>query len=170
MTPPAFLYTQVGTILTFPTDARAENFQWAAFLTTPERPRMEWDEYRTSGDAIRDLKKEWSSITCEPIKSLLDNLTTDNLLVWAPYQIPDIPSWHTKRVCLLGDSCHAISPSAGQGTAQALEDVGLLARLLSNKAALAKGYPALFEHYEKARKARMLEGWECEVNDESNAM
>ncbi len=153
---PAFIYTQAGTVLMFPTDHSASTFQWAAFVTAPAREdRKAWTEYQTSGQALRDLRADWSRIGSEPIKSIIPSLTDDSLLLWAPYEIPDLPTWHTDRVCLLGDSCHAISPSAGQGTAQALEDVGLMVRLLSSKAALAKGYPALFAHFEKTRSVRL---------------
>lgn len=155
--PPAFLYTPAGTILSFPTDPSGENLQWVAFLPTPERERKAWDEYRASGQAITDLKDAWKDIKSEPIKSMMDTLTPDNLLLWAPYATPDLPTWHTNRVCLLGDAAHAISPSAGQGTAQALEDVGLMARLLGSKSAMEKGFPAIFAHYERVRRKRLEE-------------
>jgi 2-polyprenyl-6-methoxyphenol hydroxylase-like FAD-dependent oxidoreductase len=155
--PPAFLLSQVGSILTFPADSSAETLQWVAFLETPERERKLWDEYKTSGQAIADLRKQFDSMTGGPIKNMVDSLAPENILLWAPYATPELPTWHTDRVCLLGDAAHAISPSAGQGTAQALEDVGLLARLLSSAAAMSKGYPALFAHYERARRVR-LEG------------
>lgn len=73
---------------------------------------------------------------------------------WAPYVIPDLPTWHTNRVLVIGDAAHCIPPYSGQGTAQALEDAGYLARLLSNKEALQKGYAAAFERLEKRRKRR----------------
>lgn len=153
--PPAFVLTQAGSVLVFPLDPAGETIQWAAFLESPERDRHAWEAYQKSGEAIKDFHREWAGITGGPIRTLLDSLTPENLLLWAPYATPDLPTWHTNRVCILGDAAHAISPSAGQGTAQALEDVGLLVRLLSSPAAMSKGYPAIFAHYEKVRRKRM---------------
>lgn len=73
---------------------------------------------------------------------------------WPPYFIPDLPTWHTDRVLLIGDAAHCIPPYTGQGTAQALEDAGYLARILSDRQALQNGYAAAFEHFEKIRKKR----------------
>lgn len=153
--PPAFILTQAGSILVFPIDETGETIQWAAFLEAPERDKKAWAEYKFSGEAIKDFHEQWKGMTAGPIRTLLDSLTPENLLLWAPYATPDLPTWHTDRVCLLGDAAHAISPSAGQGTAQALEDVGLLVRLLTSQAAMSKGYPALFAHYEKVRRKRI---------------
>ena len=154
--PPIFIYTQAGTILSFPTDAAGEHIQWATFVRTPERPRREWEQYKTSGDALRDLREAWKGVTAEPINTLMNSLSPHEMNLWAPYAIPaELPSWHTDRTCLLGDSVHAISPSAGQGTAQALEDVGYLSMLLGSAAAREKGYKAIFAQYEAVRRVRL---------------
>lgn len=107
---------------------------------------------------MRDLRQAWKGVTAEPINTLLNNLTPNDMKLWAPYAIPaELPAWHTDRTCLLGDSVHAISPSAGQGTAQALEDVGYLSMLLGSATVREKGYRAVFEQYERVRRVR-LEG------------
>jgi 2-polyprenyl-6-methoxyphenol hydroxylase-like FAD-dependent oxidoreductase len=68
--------------------------------------------------------------------------------------IPDIPTWHSNRVLLIGDAAHCIPSYSGQGAAQAFEDAGYLARLLDDQTTLKYGYSAIFEHFEKARKKR----------------
>ncbi|WP_435080488.1 FAD-dependent oxidoreductase [Clavibacter michiganensis] len=40
------------------------------------------------------------------------------------------PAWGARRVVLVGDAAHAISPSSGQGASLALEDAAVLGRLL----------------------------------------
>ena len=151
---PAFLYGRAGTILSFAMDPLAESIQWATSLKIAERNRKAWYEYKTSGQAVVDLKAEFAGVTSEPIRSMVDGLTNENVQVWAPYEVPDMPTWHTDRVCLLGDAAHAVPPSVGQGTAQALEDVAFLTRLLSTPAAVQTGYPRLFAHFEKTRRQR----------------
>jgi 2-polyprenyl-6-methoxyphenol hydroxylase-like FAD-dependent oxidoreductase len=68
--------------------------------------------------------------------------------------IPDLPTWHTDRVLLVGDAAHCIPPYSGQGAAQAFEDAGYLARLLADETSLKNGYSAIFAHFEKIRKKR----------------
>ena len=158
---PAFFLTQAGSLLSFHDSAANDTLQWATFIQTRERTRGEWDTYRDSGEAQADLEREWGKITVEPVRTLVQNLLkaqTGDIKIWAPYESPgDLPTWHTDRVCLMGDSAHAISPSGGQGTAQALEDVALMTRLLTSEDALAAGYPRLFDFFEKRRSARLAE-------------
>ena len=80
-------------------------------------------------------------------------VTTDNLRLWAPYQIPELPKWHSGRVCFLGDAAHAIPPFAGQGAAQAFEDVGLMSRMLA--ADSTGDYLKLFNRFEDLRRKRL---------------
>jgi hypothetical protein len=82
MTPPAFLFTPAGTILSFPADPDAEEFQWATFINAGERDKSEWEAYKTSGEAMRDLKEVWGGITTPPVKSLIDHINTENVIVW----------------------------------------------------------------------------------------
>jgi 2-polyprenyl-6-methoxyphenol hydroxylase-like FAD-dependent oxidoreductase len=137
MTLPAFLYTPSGTFLIFAMDNTNDKIQWATSINTPERDRRHgWDELRTSGEALQMLKDEYKGVTMEPIRTFVDSLSNDNLRLWAPYEVPHIPTWHMDRVCIVGDAAHAISPSVGQGSAQAFEDIAFLARLLASPAAV----------------------------------
>lgn len=135
-------------------DPKADQIQWATSIKVPERAHKEWEEYRTTGQAVSDLRADYAGVTLEPIRSLVDHLNNENVRVWAPYEVPDIPTWHSDRVCILGDAAHAVPPSVGQGTAQAMEDIGLLSRLLSSPGAVSSGYPKLFSHFEKTRRGR----------------
>ena len=36
--------------------------------------------------------------------------------------MPPLPHWGEKGLVLIGDSCHALTPTSGQGASQALED------------------------------------------------
>ena len=148
-------------MLSFHDTESRDTIQWATFIQTKERTRAEWDTYRDSGEAQRDLEREWGNITIEPVRSLVQSLLKmppNEVKIWAPYEIPgDLPTWHTDRVCLMGDSAHAISPSGGQGTAQALEDVALMTRLLTSEGALSAGYPALFGFFQERRSTRLAE-------------
>lgn len=148
---PAFFYTRAGTILAFAPDEHT--IQWATSTRVPERDRHDWQEFRSSGQAVAQLQAEWGGITMEPIRSMIRHLETSNLRLWAPYEIPDLPRWHTARTCILGDAAHAVPPSLGQGAAQAFEDVGIMTRLLSNRD-LASHEDA-FARFEAIRRPRV---------------
>jgi 2-polyprenyl-6-methoxyphenol hydroxylase-like FAD-dependent oxidoreductase len=149
---PAFLYARSGTILIFALDDKT--IQWATTSRIPERDRHEWEAYRTSGQAAERLRSDWGGITAEPIQSMIRNVSSDNIRLWAPYEVPGLPRWHTERTCVLGDAAHAIPPSAGQGAAQAFEDVGVMTRLLSSTTT-ESSYGQIFERFESLRKPRV---------------
>lgn len=69
---------------------------------------------------------------------------------WPIYDLPDLPTWHLGRVCLLGDAAHAASPSAGQGAGLAIEDAAILARCLRD----LDTPHAAFARFEQLRKPR----------------
>ena len=149
---PAFIYTRSGAFLVFPVDETGENLQWSTSIKAPERARREWKSY--GEQAVSRVKEEWASIKLEPIRALVDHLTAENARLWAVYQMPPMPTWHTDRTLFLGDAAHAVLPSVGQGAAQAFEDIALLSRLLAHPPVVQKGYPTLFEYFEKTRKGR----------------
>lgn len=66
------------------------------------------------------------------------------------YDIPTLPRWHAGPVVLIGDAAHATSPSAGQGTSQALEDAVVLAQCVRDIPNLEDAFAA----YEQIRRKR----------------
>lgn len=48
---------------------------------------------------------------------------------WPLFHHPDTPTYINGRVCLLGDSAHASSPSQAAGAGQGLEDALILSKL-----------------------------------------
>lgn len=139
----------------FPMDSDVTEIGWATTVITPERDRKEWQAYSQSGEAAEDVKKQFANLPIKAIREMVDPLSAENMRFWAPYFIPDIPTWHTDRCCILGDAAHAIPPSGGQGSAQGMEDIGLMALLLSSPAAMQQGIPNVFAHFERVRKARV---------------
>ncbi|XVQ06188.1 FAD-dependent oxidoreductase [Spirillospora sp. CA-255316] len=53
--------------------------------------------------------------------------------IWAPWPIqdlPTVPAWQDRRMVIMGDAAHAVSPAAGQGASMAIEDSVVLGKCL----------------------------------------
>lgn len=71
--------------------------------------------------------------------------------LYPDYDIPSLPQWFTRRVVLLGDAAHAVTPHSGQGASMAIEDAIVLAACLT-----AEREPVgAFRRYERLRRARV---------------
>ncbi|WP_349425791.1 NAD(P)/FAD-dependent oxidoreductase [Microbacterium sp. LWS13-1.2] len=84
-----------------------------------------------------------------PIRAILD-AARHSLGAWPLYDMPALDSWHTDRICLVGDAAHAVSPSTGQGASLAIEDAAVLAHWMQQKT----DPRAVFECFTADRKVR----------------
>jgi 2-polyprenyl-6-methoxyphenol hydroxylase-like FAD-dependent oxidoreductase len=66
----------------------------------------------------------------EPIGTLLEAVTADDLVRNDIEELPALPAMHVSRVALLGDAAHAMTPDLGQGACQAIEDAVVLASVV----------------------------------------
>ena len=64
-----------------------------------------------------------------PARQLIE-ATSHELRASAVHTLAHLPSWHNKRMIVIGDAAHAPSPSSGQGASLSVEDAVLLARCL----------------------------------------
>lgn len=83
------------------------------------------------------------------IVDLID--ATDEIGATPIHDMPSIPTWSWRRVALVGDAAHAVSPSAGQGASLALEDAMVMARCLRDVADPQLAFP----RYEALRRERV---------------
>jgi FAD-dependent urate hydroxylase len=84
------------------------------------------------------------------IRDLIE-ATPEVLGPWPLHELDAMPRWSDGRVCLLGDAAHAMSPSAGQGAAMAIEDAMVLAKCLRE----ANDPVHAFEAFERERRPRV---------------
>ncbi|KAF2753652.1 FAD/NAD(P)-binding domain-containing protein [Pseudovirgaria hyperparasitica] len=88
----------------------------------------------------------WSPL----VNILAKQINTEGLVQWPLETRPHLPSWSVNRICLLGDSVHAMLPYVAQGAAQAIEDAAVLGTCLSQ----ISDIPQVLSIYERVRKAR----------------
>jgi 2-polyprenyl-6-methoxyphenol hydroxylase-like FAD-dependent oxidoreductase len=74
---------------------------------------------------------------------------------YAVYDILSLPTWHTGRVCLIGDAAHAIGPHVGQGASLALEDAFVLAKCVRDISDVTTAF-ATFESLRRERVERIV--------------
>jgi len=67
----------------------------------------------------------------DPVPAVLRATPADRILRTDIFDRDPIERWHDRRVVLLGDAAHPMTPNLGQGAAQAIEDAGALADSLA---------------------------------------
>ncbi len=69
----------------------------------------------------RQLRERHGSWKDPVIQRVLQSLDVENL--YPTWTVPPLPTWERDGVVLVGDAAHALPPTSGQGSSQALEDV-----------------------------------------------
>jgi 2-polyprenyl-6-methoxyphenol hydroxylase-like FAD-dependent oxidoreductase len=150
---PAMMFTPSGVLMAIPIEQEATTLAWVINKNMEERDRQGWKEFEQSGHAARVAKADYSDIDSQPVRSLLDSADDARARLWAAYSIPPLSSWHTSRVCLIGDAAHGLPPHGGQGSAMAFEDGAILTRLLEAQG--SRPYSELFERLQALRMPRV---------------
>ncbi|MFI2236675.1 FAD-dependent monooxygenase [Streptomyces chrestomyceticus] len=96
-------------------------------------------------DELRERFARWH----DPVPALLNTADSDAVLQHDTYELPELPTYVSGKVALLGDAAHAMTPNLGQGACQALEDAVTLA-----SAADILGVRAGLEQYDDVRRPR----------------
>jgi salicylate hydroxylase len=108
-----------------------------------------WNERITDLNWLRDRFKDFNPA----IRIILAEATS--CWKWRLAESAALLSWTSEngRVVLLGDSCHAMVPFAGQGAAQCIEDAAVLSELFSQTSSI-RDIPRLTKKYEQLRIPR----------------
>jgi 2-polyprenyl-6-methoxyphenol hydroxylase-like FAD-dependent oxidoreductase len=107
------------------------------------RERTYWYAAITGDEGHADLEAEFAAWH-PPITEVLEQTPAVDRTFLPLADLPRLERWYVGCTVLVGDAAHAMTPNLGQGAAQALEDVAVLARWLRGEAvesALA-GYAA----------------------------
>lgn len=112
-------------------------------------------KFTESGEAP-PLDPELYSDYSEDAQQIVRMVAKDTSASWTAADHDHAPVYFRGRVGMMGDAAHASMPYAGNGAAQALEDVAVLDHLLS-KLESVEQVPALFEAYDAVRRPRSQE-------------
>ena len=84
----------------------------------------------TDGDVRAELTARFGGWH-DPVPAVLRATPADRIIRTDIFDRDPIARWHDRRVVLLGDAAHPMTPNLGQGAAQAIEDAGALADCLA---------------------------------------
>ncbi|TFK48376.1 FAD/NAD(P)-binding domain-containing protein [Heliocybe sulcata] len=124
---------------------------FVAFTTRPEREGTKFDGawMAVAGGHCDDWKKPYEGWDTE-VQQLFDCAPPP--MRWAIHTAPQLPTWVSGRVTILGDAAHAMTPHEGSGAGQAIEDAYLLGTLLGHPHATRTTLPAALAAYDRVRR------------------
>lgn len=90
-----------------------------------------------------------------PVGALLHETPAEVILESRVVDRLPIPAWHDRRLILLGDAAHPMTPNLGQGGCQAIEDAVVLAYLLRAAADGRLSMDEVGSRFESLRRRRV---------------
>lgn len=84
---------------------------------------------------LKDVRERHGSWSNPVIQKILAKAQIQTL--WPVWTTPELPTWEKDGLVLIGDAAHALPPTSGQGSSQALEDAESFAMLLAHCLELA---------------------------------
>mmetsp|Transcript_9501 Transcript_9501/g.23781 ORF Transcript_9501/g.23781 Transcript_9501/m.23781 type:complete len:420 (-) Transcript_9501:78-1337(-) len=140
----------LGEFIAFPVGGGdAFKLVWAQTYQSPSIPQAEeWGadaQPHSSLATLMDRKRFPNTHPARALHGATDPARILHFPLW--YRNPKT-RWHSGRVCLLGDACHATLPYVGQGAMQAIEDAVVLAQEVQRPSAPSLD-AALSEYYQR---------------------
>jgi salicylate hydroxylase/6-hydroxynicotinate 3-monooxygenase len=135
-------------VIYYTTRAKSEIY----FVTSVPEP-VEWltrESWSAKGD-VRDLRSAYKGFHPD-VRSVLD--ACPDCHKWAILDRDPLPRWSDRRVVLLGDACHPMTPYMAQGAATSMEDAAVLSRCLQESGEIEQAFQ-LYESHRKPRTSRV---------------
>lgn len=104
-----------------------DSLAWWSTYTADECPTPGTLDREAVTRQIRERHKNWKDPV---VQKVLQHLQVDNM--YPTWTVPPLPTWERDGVVLVGDAAHALPPTSGQGSSQALEDVEAFALFLGH--------------------------------------
>lgn len=119
---------------------------WFAVANAPEGGRDAKPDLKTTlQERFRDF--------ADPIPEILEATPVSRIIRNDIHDLVPLDSWHSGRICLIGDAAHATTPNMGQGGGQAVEDAWYLAEALITN----RDPEVAFREFEAKRRKRVAQ-------------
>ncbi|KAF8432728.1 hypothetical protein L210DRAFT_3650186 [Boletus edulis BED1] len=115
-------------IVTYPI-AKGTIINLAALTSNPSLTGTQYEGHWVS-DATRDEVVEYFEVFEPDVRTLVK--LCEKPSKWALHVVKPLPFCVRKRVALIGDACHAMTPHYGAGAGQAIDDAFVLGRLIAH--------------------------------------
>jgi len=113
----------------------------------PEWEGGNWSEVIDASEVLKDFEGY-----TQPLQNLLRSM--EKPLKWAIFEVPPLPSFVSGNIALIGDAAHAAIPHQGNGASQGIEDVHVLANLLSHTLCTRATAALALKAYDAVRRPR----------------
>lgn len=102
----------------------------AAWWSTYECSELPDTRNFDKDDILRQLKVRHAGWADPVVQRIVDGAVINS--IYPTWITPELPTWHTRGLVLIGDAAHAMQPSSGQGTSQGFEDAQVFSMLLAH--------------------------------------
>lgn len=104
-----------------------QSLAWWSTFATDECPTPGTLDMEAVTRQLRERHRDWKDPV---VQKALHSLRVENM--YPTWTVPPLPTWERDGVVLVGDAAHALPPTSGQGSSQALEDVEAFVLFLSH--------------------------------------
>lgn len=157
--PVTFTTKKFGAFVIAPQDVDGSEVLIGKQKRLEDRSKGEWAAVLADKRSLVEFLQENTEEFPEIVQNAVSHIPTDKINVWPFYVVPKLEKWSSprRRVVILGDSAHAIPPSAGQGINQAFEDIYMFALLLaqSGRVEMQKAL-AFWQEYRQGRIEQIM--------------
>jgi 2-polyprenyl-6-methoxyphenol hydroxylase-like FAD-dependent oxidoreductase len=94
-------------------------------------------------NVVHQLRKRHANWKDPVIQKIIQSVRVENM--YPTWTSPPLPTWERDGVVLVGDAAHALPPTSGQGSSQALEDVEAFVLFLAHHLQKAEQKPLATE-------------------------
>ena len=108
-------------------DTSASQAVWWSTYQIPTLPEKDNPDFEDIKGQLQQRHSHWNNSV---IRDIVSNVQIDS--IYPTWTTPDLPTWESNGVVLIGDAAHALQTSSGQGASQALEDAQVLSMLLTH--------------------------------------
>ncbi len=117
---PLTIISDKGAFVIAPQRADASEMFFGKQKRVDEKDKAGWDKFLADKQELVKFLQEDAEAFGEAAVTASANIILEKLNVWPFYVIPPLEKWASakRRVVILGDSAHAIPPSAGQGISE----------------------------------------------------